>query len=58
VGAEPGQFMGRGIYGQYLYIDTPRGVVIAVNGADRAFREDGVNARNVAMFRQIAEALD
>jgi len=58
VGAEPGQFMGRGIYGQYLYIDTPRGVVIAVNGADRAFREDGVNERNVAMFRQIAEALD
>ncbi|NBD30820.1 MAG: serine hydrolase [Alphaproteobacteria bacterium] len=58
VGAKPGQFMGRGIYGQYLYVDRPRGVVIAVNGADRAFRETGVNEQNVEMFRRIAEALE
>ena len=58
VGATPGQFMGRGIYGQYLYIDRPRGVVIAVNAADRQFREAGVNEENIEMFRQIAEALD
>ncbi len=58
VGAAPGQFMGRGIYGQYLYVDRPRGVVIAVNGADRAFRETGVNEENVEMFRRISEALE
>lgn len=58
VGATQGQFMGRGIYGQYIYIDRPRGVVIAVNAADRAFREDGVAEGNIAMFRQIAEGLD
>ena len=57
-GATQGQFMGRGIYGQYIYIDQSRGVVIAVNGADRAFRTDGVADSNVAMFRQIAEGLD
>ena len=57
VGSEPGQFMARGIYGQYLYIDQPRGVVIATNGADRGFREDGVNDANVAIFRLIAESL-
>ena len=58
VGATDGQFMARGIYGQYIYIDRPRGVVIAVNAADRQFREDGVNEQNIAMFRAIAEALD
>lgn len=58
VGATEGQFMARGIYGQYLYIDRPRGVVIAINGADRQFREAGINAQNVAMFRAVAEALD
>ena len=57
VGSEPGQFMARGIYGQYLYIDQTRGVVIATNGADRGFREDGVNDANVAIFRLIAESL-
>ena len=57
VGAGPGQFMARGIYGQYLYIDRPRGVVIATNGADRSFREDGVDDANIAMFRLIAESL-
>ncbi|MDG3040931.1 serine hydrolase domain-containing protein [Roseicyclus marinus] len=57
VGAEPGQFMARGIYGQYLYIDQQRGVVIATNGADRGFREPGVDEANVAIFRSIAENL-
>ncbi|PWK57282.1 serine hydrolase domain-containing protein [Roseicyclus mahoneyensis] len=57
VGAGPGQFMARGIYGQYLYIDQPRGVVIATNGADRGFREPGVDDANIAMFRLIADSL-
>ena len=58
VGAEPGQFMARGVYGQYIYIDRPRNVVIAVNGADRQFREAGASAQNLAMFRAIAEGLE
>jgi CubicO group peptidase (beta-lactamase class C family) len=57
VGSEPGQFMARGIYGQYLYIDQTRGVVIATNGADRGFREPGANEANIAIFRLIAESL-
>lgn len=56
VGAAPGQFMGRGIYGQYLYIDKGDGVVIVTTGADKLFREPGVNAENVDMFRQIVAA--
>lgn len=54
VGAEPGTFMGRGIYGQYLYIDQARDVVIVTTAADRSFREPGVHEANVEMFRRIA----
>lgn len=57
VGAAPGQFMARGIYGQYLYIDQTRGVVIATNGADRGFRNAGVDAANLTVFRELAESL-
>ncbi|NKX44042.1 serine hydrolase domain-containing protein [Roseicyclus persicicus] len=57
VGAGPGQVMARGIYGQYIYIDAPRGVVIATNGADRGFREPGVDDENIRIFRLIAETL-
>ncbi len=56
VGAGPGQFMGRGIYGQYLYIDQPSGVVIVTTAADRQFRKDGVNERNINMFRDMVAA--
>ncbi|SMX44435.1 serine hydrolase domain-containing protein [Octadecabacter ascidiaceicola] len=58
IGATEGQFMARGIYGQYIYIDRPRGVVIAVNSADRGFRNEGVDDSNVDMFRLIAGSLD
>ena len=58
IGATTGQFMARGIYGQYIYIDRPRGVVIAVNGADKGFRNEGVDDSNVDMFRLIAESLN
>ena len=57
VGAGPGQFMARGIYGQYIYIDRPRNLVIALNSADRQFREPGVAQQNEAMFRLIADSL-
>ena len=56
VGATSGQFMGRGIYGQYLYIDQSAGVVIVTTGADRQFRADGVVERNINMFRDIVAA--
>ena len=57
VGSNPGQFMARGIYGQYIYIDQAKDAVIVVTAADRAFREPGVNDQNVAMFREIVDAL-
>jgi CubicO group peptidase (beta-lactamase class C family) len=53
-GARPGEVLGRGIYGQYLYIDRQDGIVIVTTAADRAFREPGVHDANVAMLRRIA----
>ena len=54
-GAAAGEYMARGVYGQYLYIDTARNVVIATNAADRKFREAGVSQRNIDIFRLIAQ---
>jgi len=50
----PGEFYGRGVYGQFLWIDQNRDVVIAVNGADRRFREAGALDSTLAMFRAIS----
>lgn len=54
--AAEGEVYGRGVYGQYLYIDRARDVVIVVTSADRQFREDGINDGNIAALRRIARA--
>jgi hypothetical protein len=56
IGATEGEYLGRGIYGQYIYVNRPLGVVIATNAADRNFRDPGAHESNVAMFRAIAAA--
>ena len=57
VGSHKGEFQGQGVYGQYLYIDQPAGVIIVTTGADRHFRNSGVSKANIAIFRQITEGL-
>ncbi len=57
VGAHDGEFMARGVYGQYIYIDQSRNVVIMTTGADRKFRDKGVNRSNIEMFRKLAQIL-
>jgi len=56
-GAPEGEFLARGIYGQYIYVNRPEGVVIASNAADRLFREPGVDQQNVDIFRLIAQTV-
>ncbi|MCX7567095.1 serine hydrolase [Sulfitobacter sp. F26169L] len=56
-GGTDDDFMARGIYGQYVYINRTRGVVIATNAADKKFREAGVADQNVAIFRSIANKI-
>lgn len=55
-GAVEGEFQAQGVYGQYIYVNRPAGVVIAVNAADRGFTAPGVDEQNTAMFRAIAAA--
>lgn len=55
--APEGEVYGRGVYGQFLWIDRNAGMVIAVNSADRGFREPGVLDGNVAMLRSIVETV-
>lgn len=57
VGAHEGEFMARGVYGQYIYIDQARNVVIMTTGADRNFRDKGVDGSNIEMFRKLAQIL-
>ncbi|SDY65096.1 CubicO group peptidase, beta-lactamase class C family [Jannaschia faecimaris] len=54
--ARAGEVMAQGVYGQFVYIDRARDVVIAVNAADRNFRATGVSKANIEMFRAIAAA--
>jgi CubicO group peptidase (beta-lactamase class C family) len=49
-----GEYLARGIYGQFIYVNRPAGVVIAVNAADRGFRDAGAYESNIAIFRKIA----
>ncbi len=53
--AAPGEVYARGVYGQFIWIDRDRDVVIAINSGDRQFRGDGVLDSNIAMMRVIAE---
>lgn len=55
--AGPGEVNAQGIYGQYIWIDRARNIVIVVNAADRGFEEPGVATGNIALFRRIADGL-
>ncbi|WP_298838930.1 serine hydrolase [uncultured Roseobacter sp.] len=55
--ARPREYMGRGIYGQYLYINEKAGVVIVMTAADQQFRDRAIQRQNITFFRQIADSL-
>ncbi len=55
--AHEGEFFAQGIYGQNIYFDQVRGVLITTTGADKLFKEPGVSRGNIEMFRKIAESL-
>jgi len=55
--AHEGEFFAQGVYGQNIYFDQVRGVLITITGADKLFREPGVGRGNIEMFRKIAASL-
>ena len=56
-GATTGEFFAHGVYGQYIYINRPLGVVIVSNAADRGFKNEGIGAANIEAMRAIARGL-
>ena len=59
-GPNKGDFTAVGIYGQYVYVNLARGIVIAKNAADRefAYPQDGYGHSmnvNMDMFRSLAD---
>ena len=56
-GGLPGQFTAQGIYGQFIWIDRGRNIVIAVNSSDRDFENQGVQETHETMFRHIADLI-
>jgi CubicO group peptidase (beta-lactamase class C family) len=53
--ARPREYMGRGIYGQYLYINEQANVVVALTAADPDFRDRAIQNENIYWFRKIAD---
>lgn len=51
-----GDFLAIAVWGQYIYIDPTRGVIIVKTSADPAF--DDNDHESVAAFRAVASALD
>lgn len=52
------EFLAIGIYGQYIYINQPEGVVIALNSSDRGFMDEiGAMKETIQFFRSITDSL-
>jgi CubicO group peptidase (beta-lactamase class C family) len=53
------EFLARGIYGQFIYINRKADVVIVKNSADTSFMDNNYESAHIAMaaFRAIAESL-
>ena len=49
--------LARGVYGQYLWIDRERDVVIAMTGADRGFRESGATEQALEFMDGLARSV-
>lgn len=57
LGSPDGAYLARGIYGQYIYVDTASNTVIVTTGADRNFRDAGVMDKTIETFRSIVDSL-
>ncbi|MCX4306102.1 MAG: serine hydrolase [Acetatifactor sp.] len=53
---EEGEFMAIGVYGQWIYVNPTKQVIIVKTSADPDFMEKGYELKHVAFFRAVAEA--
>lgn len=52
-----GEFMAIGVYGQWIYVNPSKQVIIVKTSADSDFMEPGYELKHVEFFRAVAEAL-
>lgn len=52
---EEGEFMAIGVYGQWIYVNPTKQVIIVKTSADPDFMEKGYELKHVAFFRAVAE---
>lgn len=52
---EKGEFMAIGVYGQWIYVNPAKQVIIVKTGADPNFMEKGYELKHVAFFRAVAD---
>lgn len=57
-GTPDGEFLAVGVYGQYIYINQPKNIVIVKNSADRKFMDNiGSMGETIAFFRAVSNSL-
>ena len=50
------EFTGIGVFGQWMYCNPTKKIIVVKTGADSGFEEDGKEKKSVAFFREIAAA--
>ena len=51
------EFMAIGVYGQWIYVNPPKQVIIVKTSADPDFMEPGYELKHVEFFRAIANGI-
>lgn len=54
---EEGEFMAIGVYGQWIYVNPAKRVIIVKTSADPDFMEEGYELKHVEFFRAVADGL-
>ncbi len=54
---QEGEFMAIGVYGQWIYVNPSKQVIIVKTGADPNFMEKGYELKHVAFFRAVADKI-
>ncbi len=54
---DQGEFMAIGVYGQWIYVNPPKRVIIVKTSADPNFMEKGYELKHVEFFRAVADSI-
>lgn len=55
---DEGEFMAIGVYGQWIYVHPPKGIIMVKTSADPNFMDKGYEAKHIAFFRAVAQDME